>query len=207
VVPPQTVVERVIHVWVDPAYGDDAKASGSQGPPGNPSSQVNCYYGTTRVDIHPHLLPDVHPWWYSSATGPSNPEWRHCITGYNPLLYWDPTFPRINPPGTHWQPGTNNQYVWLDQATYLSQAVNIVSFGRFDSSAPGALANFDAWCLGYQGGSIHYDILPPTAGEMTPVDPTKAVGVSLETLQATWSKTQLSNKNVQAFRILVRTRQ
>jgi hypothetical protein len=46
-----------------------------------------------------------------------------------------------------------------------------------------------------------------SAGEMTPVDPTKAVGVSLETLQATWSKTQLSNKNVQAFRILVRTRQ
>jgi hypothetical protein len=38
----------VIHVWVDPAYGDDAKASGSQGPPGNPSPQVNCLAHETK---------------------------------------------------------------------------------------------------------------------------------------------------------------
>jgi hypothetical protein len=82
------------------------------------SPHNRAYYWPGRMDVIPHLLPDVHPWWpvfVSGYPGPTNPYWDPNLftpVFVNPLLYSDPAAGVINPPGS--ATGGATYYTWLD---------------------------------------------------------------------------------------------
>jgi hypothetical protein len=75
---------------------------------------VGTYYLPSYVDVIPHLLPDIHPWW-SNAPHPiaSNVFWQPCLTGITNLtLYTDPSVGIIHPTGCYEDLGLGSSVLW-----------------------------------------------------------------------------------------------
>jgi len=121
-------------------------------------TNASTYYFPTVADITPHLLDDPHPWWTPPATlnlsNAANPIWQSCIAQFNPWLYVDPSFGRINPPGAYKGDGTNYQWLdstWTITATPASKLIQL--FGvvvSFRTSTNGTLGRYDAWGRGHK---------------------------------------------------------
>jgi len=102
------------------------------------------------MDITPHLLPDIHPWWQVLAGGPSSPIWRCWAYGcgsvfVNPLLYVTPMAGVPNPPGSYFG-GIIGPFVFNYLDTLYPPAGATV-FGPF--GGPPTLDGFGAWCEAY----------------------------------------------------------
>jgi hypothetical protein len=118
------------------------------------------YYGPSFCDISPHLLPDVHPWWFGLVGGPTNPIWQFWrFPGvYNAALYVAPLVGVINPPGAlfgYINPNPpNQQYRWLD-------GVGNPVPTQFIFGGPLTFFQFGPWCQATTGGmGQDYDIVP-----------------------------------------------
>ncbi|MCA8955727.1 MAG: hypothetical protein KDC87_06625, partial [Planctomycetes bacterium] len=142
------------------------------------------YYQPTIVDIAPHLLPDIHPWWQQWFAGAAtNPIWHHGGCGtpqfYNPSLFYFPSEGHVNPPGSR---GNGNppggSFYWLEE----QHPITLVALGNkaltkgaggsnnFDpapngggSGGPGVIIQFGAWCqntIGVPGFTDHETWLP-----------------------------------------------
>ncbi len=88
----------------------------------NPAPVGN-YYDPEIVDIHPHLLPDIHPWWgVWLGAKPTNPNWFHSACSaqqqpqfYNPSLFNFPAVGHINPPGSTDNTAAPSNFYWLEE--------------------------------------------------------------------------------------------
>ena len=127
------------------------------------------YYNSRVVDVVPHLIYDLHPWW--SLVGPSscNPIWQTTNPSVNLALYLDPGEQVINPPGSYIGDGIGLR--WLDltwQGGTLTPYALLAGFGGQQSisfrGAPNAwfITNFDVWCRGGVGVYPRHDTMPPT---------------------------------------------
>ncbi len=171
-------------------------------------------YTATMVDISPHLLPDIHPWWPQFLPGMpnSNPVWQSCApyTGiYNPTLYMDPTSAVTHPPGTY--AGRASYWQWLDLSVGWDSTNDPRTNGEQRSFIPQStppwrllIDRFDTWCRGvFPGGypGVTYDTLPPTYT-------TIGAGTSALTLRYSFEDSHFSappvGTNVQSVMILVK---
>jgi len=172
---------------------------------------ASTYYNPKMIDISPHLLPDIHPWWTSTLPGwPTNPIWQWCVpsSGYNASLYLDPTVGIINPPGTYqgggWQGVPKWQY--LDMPG-LTPPVGI--FGQNVTFRPTTKSwnttNFDPWCRSHNNKPTEVmDTFLATF--TTPVGGTTTY-VGLRYSLEPWGKPlwtpNLTDTNVQTFMVIV----
>lgn len=169
-----------------------------------PLNPTSTYYIPTIVDVVPHLLPDIHPWWhFSSLPVPSNPIWQHCSSLYNPSLYWNPTADIINPPGTKPE-ATVTPFGWLDEFSPPS-TLQYPVFGPLGvglGAGPADIAGFTAWCVGYPlaVGVPYFDTLPRTDLGNTG-DAAVMVRYSVEKATASFYGTD--QRNLQSFDILI----
>ena len=88
------------------------------------------YYYPTVVDVMPHLLPDLHPWWaFFPIMSPSLCLWGHCFGFplYNPILFANPTADVVHAPGAG--SGFAPSYDWIDGGFNLVIPVNMQPFG------------------------------------------------------------------------------
>jgi hypothetical protein len=125
------------------------------------------YYGATEADTTPHLLPDAHPAWSSSTPKPVNPEWRTCISGYNPYLFLDPTAGVVNPSGAY--PIFPADFRWLYWSGNGSNyAVFYFTQSGGSENPSGIIGNFDAWCRSEKpnaGPGVPYQKIFDTGGK------------------------------------------
>ena len=165
-----------------------------------PLNPTSTYYIPSIVDVVPHLLPDIHPWWhFSSLPVPSNPIWQHCNVLYNPSLYWNPTTDIINPPGTKPE-ATVTPFGWLDEfPPPLTHQYPV--FGPL-GAGPADIAGFTNWCVGHPlaVGVPYFDTLPRT--DLTNnLSATVMVRYSVEKATASFYGT--AQRNIQTFDILI----
>jgi hypothetical protein len=157
------------------------------------------YYYPTRVDVMPHLLPDLHPWWLALPIGsPSLCVWQHCLgfPYYNPLLFVNPTADVIHPPGAG--AGFAPAYEWLDGFN-PGIGVNMTPFGPW-GTGPANISQFSTWCLGTDStASAFFDTLPRTG--MTSAD---NVGLRFSTEFAGTSLFGSQDTNLQTHHVFVR---
>lgn len=131
-----------------------------------PAAPVSYYQPTGWLDTVPHLLPDVHPWWFLALTTPSNIEWRSCapFSGvFNPTLYLNPLTGIANPTGSGFMSPTGGVASWLDEPAWSAFAPGgvwvILPF--FSNSVTSLVTNDNlgaqsAWCV------MHAPFSPPT---------------------------------------------
>lgn len=122
----------------------------------DPRPGQTAYYGPKIVDIHPHLLPDIHPWWRWWTASPTNPLWFHsgCLSQYqnfyNASLYNFPSVGHINPPGSRVNTVASPKFFWLEEvAPPTGQPLNPhpMSLGAdFMVGGPILMNHFDNWC-------------------------------------------------------------
>ena len=136
-------------------------------------SNATTYYYPTVADITPHLLDDPHPWWTPPSTlnlsNATNPIWQSCIAQFNPWLYTDPTFGRVNPAGSYKGNGTN--YQWLDLTWTVTSNSPLTLVQPFDlvisfrNNQQGLqLRQYDSWGRGYDSfyPALKVDTYKPT---------------------------------------------
>jgi hypothetical protein len=163
----------------------------------------NYTYLAAEVDVVPHLLPDIHPYWITSLGAVSNPIWQAnrgnpitCgTTAYNALLYAPPLAGVINPPGT-WVPSSNWQWMEATIATPAPLGSVHLVIGW---DGVGTVTYFDDWCRWGKGTppSIagFHDIWKPTGTTMK--------RFSTEHQLAPWSGTQWG-RNLQSYAVYVK---
>ena len=132
------------------------------------------YYFPEVTEIVPHLLDDPHPWWTSSQTlgfsRATNPIWQSCIAQYNLGLYADPTFGRVNPPGSY-KGDPSLAYQWLDLTWTITNNSPLSLIQFFDYAIPFRtpqsfrIDKFDAWSRGFDDSKAVkpvVSVFPPT---------------------------------------------
>jgi hypothetical protein len=144
------------------------------------SNASSIYYFPPLMEITPHLLNDIHPYWAQfPPLAASNPIWQWCTGFYNPSLFWDPTHGLLNPPGVY--PVLGTPFQWLDGQPSLTgtpppawpvfpsdYSWMVIGVGR-----SALFHRFDEWCaarysvLGINGP--RFDVLPATF--QYPADP------------------------------------
>ncbi len=112
-------------------------------------------YAPSRLGIHPHLLPDVHPYWYAATTY-SNPIWQHCSGSYNPYLYLNPTSSVINPAGAL-PIVVPLGFQWLDGVFPAFYAPRSFPYHTAAAGGPPRVESFGSWCQNQR--------LPPATGQ------------------------------------------
>ena len=174
-------------------------------------ANATTYYYPTVADITPHLLDDFHPWWTPPSTlnlsNATNPIWQSCIAQYNPWLYTDPSFGRVNPAGAYKGNGTN--YQWLDLTWTVSANTPLTLVQPFDvvinfrNGAVGLrLRQYDNWCRGFDTNfpNMKVDTYKPTyatQGTMT------SLRYCLENKDRPAFTSSLSDTNLQSHMVLV----
>jgi hypothetical protein len=164
------------------------------------------------VDTVPHLLPDIHPWWYPLGSA-SNIEWRPCASSRNVALYINPMVGIINPIGAGVSSTPLANWNWLDDL-YWSWYSGGAPFGALfmneDSSArPGTtgLANVNPgsgsawlWCALHSAGTV-YPLQPSQDPRLVAAPLTNTMRVSCEWLRGSTPFGDPRGGNIQSFMI------
>ncbi len=158
------------------------------------------YYYPTRVDVIPHLLPDIHPWWvFLPLASPSLCLWQHCLGpfNYNYSLFANPTADVVHAPGAG--RGLAPAYEWIDDFTAAgSFPVTMTAFGPW-GPGPASINQFTAWCVGTDAAaSFFFDTLPITGSLALP-----NVGLRFSAEFATTSLFGSLDTNLQTMHVFV----
>ena len=121
------------------------------------SPLASSLYFPATVDTVPHLLPDVHPFWYYSFPAPfqhlfpTNWDWEPCSGNpyINRDLYVNPTAGIANPTGTFLLPSGYPDFSWLDKqdSTHVAQAP-LTMWPQVPPTPPAVWLNTPLGCFG-----------------------------------------------------------
>lgn len=148
------------------------------------------YYASSPVDVHPHLVPDIHPWWFQWVPTFSFAEWRPCVA-HNPVLYWNPTRNVINPPGAYLG-GGGGAHAWIDYLSPLTPNVVKLANAAFAVGATGDWGtglDISPWCIQMQSSGVYRRTWEPTLSS--------CVRFSLELERPLWHAP--GDRNLQSF--------
>lgn len=156
-----------------------------------PTPPATYYTPTGWLDTVPHLLPDIHPWWWTATLTPTRIEWRTCVANPNVTLYLNPTVGIINPVGAGIPSSPSALWNWLDDAYFALFAPPTLPFGPlqflnedadpsatppFLGSNPHSLSNqnvstMSAWCAMHDDpvGGVPRALMPSQSLSITPM--------------------------------------
>lgn len=170
------------------------------------------YYKPAISRINPHLLPDLHPWWFTLQTSFMTASywlWEPCLPWHNMFLFVDPTTGTINPPGTYMggsymRSGLPTlEFEWMDTNLGVPDSLFILQW-RAWGGGPSRMDGFDEWCRAFETANPNrFDALPktfPSQANPLPVPIPRSLRFSLENADGgVWS----SVSNVQSFQVVV----